>query len=183
MQNNKGMYNPDLTHADWTLFTQEKLIQSTVTDVSITYFQKTNGTTNMTISGIKPVDIAKLKFLTNTDQNNNYLYVEVFNIYINNGFNPLVVPGLSDVVKTLFRNSDLTGYLNSSKTNQPFSDANVQSGQFLAKTFNEFVSLGLTLIPYVPHLTVPQLVATATYEIILCPDAMISDLSDPPRNL
>ena len=170
MNHNRGVNELDLSHGDWALLTQEKLIQQTDTNVSITYIVQSNGTTNMSVSGIKPINIAKFKFLTNTNDNNNYVYLTQFNIYINNGFNPLVVPGLSDVVKTLFRNSDLTGYLNDSKTNQPFSDANVQSGQNLAKTFNEFVSLGLTLIPYVPHLTVPQIIATATYEVILTAD-------------
>jgi hypothetical protein len=164
------MFKPDLTHSDWCLFTQEKLIQNTVTDVSITYYKKANGTTNMTISGIKPADIAKLKFLTNTDQNNNYLYLEQFNVYINNGFNPLVIPGLNEVIQNFFRNSDMMGYLDDKKTHLPFSNANIQSGQNVAKTFNEFIILGTKLIPYIPNITPENLNTTVKYEIILCPD-------------
>ena len=81
MQNTQGMYNSDLTQTDWCLFTQEKLIQSNITDVSITYFKNANGTTNMSVSGIKPIDIAKLKILTNTNDNNNYLYLDQFNVF------------------------------------------------------------------------------------------------------
>jgi hypothetical protein len=156
----------DLNHADWVLFTQEKLIQQVATDISITYFINESGTRCMQITGIPKTVIGQLKFLTNTDQNNNYLYLNDFTIYVDGLFSPLVIPGFNDVVKSMYRNSDLTGYLCDCKTHKPFSVKNIKNNStFKGDNFNQFVDAYSGLVPYVAD-TVNR---NKTYGITLVP--------------
>ena len=167
------MDEPDYKHADWLLFTQEKLIQKVCKNsVSISYYVKPNGTKNMRVNGITDLDISRLMFLTNTDQNNNFMYLDGFNVYINNGIIPIQVPGLEEAVINLFRNSDLNSFIeltNSTKTHMPFSIENIMdsNNNFDGnKTFNDYVDQFTAMLPCGPNTTgVPRL-----YELLICPD-------------
>jgi len=146
--------NTDLTHAQWVLYSQEKLIQKVSPDLSITYFINDSGVTCMRITGIEQSIIGKLQFLTNTDQNNNYMYLSDFSIYVDGLFLPLSIPGFTDVVKSMYRNSDLNGYLCNCKTHKPFAVKNIkQNSTFKGNNFNQFVDEYSGLVPYITNTT------------------------------
>lgn len=127
----------DFKHEDWLLFSQQKLIESIDPNVSITYVDKPRGGRNLVISGIEPLKIDDYQFLTNTDQNNNYLYLDKFNVYIQGAYKPLEIFGLNDIMLNLYRNSDMKGYLESTKTHKPFTISNLNDDSFL-KLFPDY---------------------------------------------
>ena len=190
----------DFKHEDWLLFSQQKLIESIDPNVSITYVDKPRGGRNLVISGIAPEKIDDYQFLTNTDQNNNYLYLDKFNVYMSGAYKPLEIFGLNDIMLNLYRNSDMKGYLASGKTHKPFTMSNLNDDSFL-KLFPGYqvdtsgnISIqfldssgnyaydasnnryNVTFKKYIDAYTkiVPYVIKTAdvplTYEIILNPD-------------
>jgi len=189
----------DFKHEDWLLFSQQKLIESIDPKVSITYVDKPNGGRNLVISGIDPVKIDDYQFLTNTDQNNNYLYLDKFNVYLSGAYKPLEIFGLNDIMLNLYRNSDIKGYLESKKTHKPFTIENLNDDSFL-KLYEGYVqdtsgniSIGgavaydasantynVTFKKYIDAYTkiIPYVIKTAesflTYELILNPDYGVS---------
>ena len=156
---------PDLTHANWVLFTQQKLISNINNDIPSEVIKNGNKM-YLKISNISEKDLDKLYFITNTDNNNNYLYIENFNVYIGNSLLPENIPGLLDVVISSFRSNDANAFINGSKVYYPFDVNNFQGSYFKGKTFSEFVDTLSGLLPFS---------ATTTgynkkYEIIMNPD-------------
>jgi hypothetical protein len=191
----------DFKHEDWLLFSQQKLIESIDPNVSITYVDKPRGGRNLVISGINPNNIDDYEFITNTDQNNNYLYLEKFNVYVNSAFKPSEIPGLNDTMINLFRNSDMKSFLKeNSKTHKPFTIENINDDSFIkmfdnydkdssgniwvegtmvynATTqvynirFSKFIDAYTTLTPYVIKTSNSS---NNRYELILNPDLNVS---------
>ena len=140
----------DLTHADWLLFSQQKLIENVDPNVSITYESTRDGGKSMIISGINENMIDKLTFLTNTDQNNNYLYLESFGVYVSGLVKPLEIPGINDIVLNIYRNSDIYSFIVGDKLHDPFNVIkNIKNTTFTGRTFGKFVDEYTSLIPYV----------------------------------
>ena len=151
----------DLKHRDWLLFSQQKLIQLNAPNVTSIISYVPDGGARLTLSNISEFDIVKLNFLTNTDHNNNYLYLE--NVYINLGdsVSPLLVSGLQDTMLDIFRLSDVTSYLAGSKTHIPFT-----SIAFNGKSVGEFIDILSAALPTVPDtLGIPK-----KFTLVLNPD-------------
>ena len=72
------MNSKDLTHADWCLFTQTRLIESVNPEIVCEIVNFSSEKKLLFVSNVTEADLLKIKFLTNTDQNNNYLYLEDF---------------------------------------------------------------------------------------------------------
>ena len=125
-------------------------------------------------SGITETMIDNLQFLVNTDQNNNYLYLEDFKVYAQGYFAPLDIPGLKQTVINAYRACDIDNFLLGNKTHTPFSGANFSSGTVTYKTFNEFVDAYTSTNPYTPS----TLNLQKTYQAVLNPDC--SPLSSGP---
>ena len=154
----------DLTHADWLFFSEEKLIQRIANDLSISYSKGNNGSKLMTISGISETDISNLMFITNTDINHNYMYIDSFNMFISGLSMPLIIPGFDTIVKNIFRNSDMTAFLNQAKIHNPFTLSNItRNSTFSGNNFNEFLDEYSGLVPYITD-TIGR---SRTYEIVL----------------
>lgn len=102
-----------------------------------------------------------LRFLTNTEQNNSYLFLENFSIFnINNPTNPLNVPGISSIMQELFIQSDYEAFIRGDKTHLGFSTQNflfsdfrnnapnIFNGDGFGPSINDFINLYTSLIPF-----------------------------------
>ena len=157
----------DYGHRDWLLFTQEKLIQSVDKNISVKIINSPNNGKKLIASGISEESIEKLLLLVNTDQNNNYLYLEQFNVYVFGFQDPLNIPGLNDICLNLYRDADLDNFISGSKTKNPFTGENVSGNSGISvPTFASFIDLLTSVIPYAPKTSGKQ----KFFEIILNPD-------------
>jgi len=162
------MASKDLTSRDWVAASTKQLVLSIDPSVSVEYKYFPDGRMNIFLNNISESTIGKLSFLTNTDFNNNYLYLEDFNVFINNNFSPLDVPGLFAIADSLYKQSDITAFLAGNKLKQPFAPSNIQETSLPpGSTFNELVDALTGLIPYAEH-TINNV---KTYQIVLNPDA------------
>jgi len=151
----------DLKHRDWLLFSQQKLIQINAPSVTSRISYVADGGARLTLSNISEADLVKLEFLTNTDGNNNYLYLEDVQVNLGNSVSPLLISGLKDTMLDIFRLSDLQNYLGDSKTHNPFTIT-----AFNGKSVGEFIDNLTAALPTVPDtLGIPK-----TFTLILNPD-------------
>jgi len=133
--------NEDLTHRDWLLVSQQKVIQQKAPSVSTMIMG-----TSLVITNISEADLLKLEFLTNTDKNNNYLYLETVKVNLSGSVSPLLVSGLQDTMLDVFRLSDLQSFLkDSEKTHTPFN-----ATAFNGKSVGEFLDILTAALPTVP---------------------------------
>jgi len=160
----------DFTHKDWVLFTQQKLITNVNSDISSEVIKKDNKA-YLIISNISEKDLDKLYFLTNTDNNNNYLYIENFNVYTEISSSPVNIPGLLEVVVSSFRSNDANAFINGSKVYYPFNVKNFQGSYFKGNTFSEFIDTLSGLLPFSANTSGYN----KRYQIILNPDFFYSD--------
>jgi hypothetical protein len=156
----------ELQHRDWLLYSTKKIIQTIDQNVSIDIIERPDNTKVLVASGISEASIDKLIFLVNTDQNNNYLYLEDFQVYIIGAYTPLNIPGLKETCMNVFRASDIDGFLLGDKTHNPFNPKNFQNSTFKGTTFSQFVDEYSGLIPYCTSTSNK----IKTYQIILNPD-------------
>ena len=118
-------------------------------------------------SGISEETIEKLQFLTNTDQNNNYLYLEEFNVYIFGFPDPINISGLNEIAINLYRDSDLNDFISSSKIKIPFTGSHItDNGGIEVETFSEFIDILTYIQPNTPNTGGKQ----KFYEVVLNPD-------------
>ena len=135
----------DLQHRDWVLRSQQALIAKIDPTISTKIINTPDGGKRLLIFNVSESSIQELLFLTNTDQNNNYMYLENFSVTIQGDLQPLEFPGLSKIMIKVYELSDSNGFINSSKTQQPFS-----STYFKGQTINQFVDALSALTPSVP---------------------------------
>jgi hypothetical protein len=140
----------DLQHRDWLLFSTKQIIQMINPDISVDIVSKPGDGKVLVANCIPESSIDKLQFLVNTDENNNYLYLEDFSVYRSGDIQPLNVPGLVETVTNNFRTSDINGFLQSNKLHTPFSASNFQDSTFTGTTFSEFIDQYTGLIPFCP---------------------------------
>ena len=159
----------ELEHRDWLLYSTKKIIQSIDQNVSVDIIERSNNMKVLVASGINETSIDKLMFLVNTDQNNNYLYLEDFQVYVIGAYSALNVPGLNETCMNIFRASDIDGFLSGNKTHNPFNPKNFQNSSFKGTTFSQFIDEYNGLLPY----TADTLNEIQTYQITLNPDLNI----------
>jgi len=161
-------YPADLKHRDWLLFTQQALITKINPNISTEIVDRDNGSKVLIISDIPEGSIKDLLFITNTDNNNNYGYLEEFNVFKFGSSIPLNIPGLSDIVKNIYRYSDMNAFLSKSTTHDPFNPKNFVNSSFKGQSFTEFVDELTALLPF----TTDTGSITTTYQIIFNPDVV-----------
>ena len=135
----------DLQHRDWVLRSQQALIAKIDSTISTKIINTPDGGMRLLVNYVSESAIQELLFFTNTDQNNNYMYLENFSVTIQGDLQPLEFPGLSQTMIKVYELSDSNGFINGSKTQQPFAP-----GSFNGKTINQFVDAYSSLLPYVP---------------------------------
>ena len=159
----------DLQHRDWLLFTQQALISKVNPNISTEIVDRDNGSKVLIISDIPEGGIKDLLFITNTDNNNNYGYLEKFVVFKFGSSIPLNIPGLSKIVKNIYRYSEMNAFLSKSTTHDPFNPKNFVNSSFKGQSFTEFVDELTALLPF----TTDTGSITTTYQIIFNPDALL----------
>ena len=158
----------DLKHRDWLIHSTIKMVQSVDPNIQYQIITPPDGSMHLILNGIIGAELPNLFFLTNTDNNNNYLYLENFEVYINGNLLPLNIQGLVENMKNVWYNSDINAFLINSKTQYPFNNP-----------FNN----GLSIDQYIDQYTsnIPWSTKTTrqlkTYKITLNPDCVASGQS------
>ena len=160
----------DLKHRDWVLRSQQALISKIDPTISTKIINTPDGGMRLLIFNVSESSIQALEFFTNTDQNNNYMYLENFSVTIQGDLQPLEFPGLSKIMIKVYELSDSNGFINSSKTQQPFA-----STYFKGQTINQFVDALSALTPSVPD----TYGLVKNYNLVLNPDY---DSTIPPTH-
>jgi hypothetical protein len=137
------MDRQDLKHRDWVLKTQQALVLKSAPDISTEIINTPNGGKQLWIKYVNEEDFQNLQFLTNTDQNNNYLYLDGFEIIIEGGIYPLDFPGLKETMIKIFEISDGNAFLDDKKTHQPFLGP-----IFCGSTMSEYIDDVSDLLPF-----------------------------------
>jgi hypothetical protein len=156
----------DYTRSDWTLITQEKLIQNVNGNLA-TEIIMIEGQKVLKVSNVREEDLDSIYCITNTDKNNNYLYLDDFTVYVDNYPQSIYVPGLKEIVINSFRASDSNAFINGKNTHTPFSIKNFVNTTFTGTSFNEFIDDYSGIIPFAPSTKG----SVKTYEIIFNPDS------------
>lgn len=164
--------SPDLQHRDWLLLSSKKLLLAVNYNISVSIVDTFNGGKLLIAQNISEKDIDKLPFLTNTDQNNNYLYLEDFNVYVEGSFTRKNLPGLKDVVINSYTTSDIDSFLTNQKLHYPFNVKSFTNSTFKGTTFSEFIDQYSGLTPF----TATTFGYVKTYEVVLNPDDPNSDI-------
>ena len=190
----------DLGHADWLLYTQIQLFKSVNPSIICEIIETPElNQKRLFASNISEIDILNLQSITNTDVNNNYLYLENFSVYLkNNASKPLNLPGFNELMINLYRQSDYNAFIQNQKTHIMFSTSDFQYTTFLNNTnnnlnnnlygsdINSYIDLFTGILPFTNSTTVGQKV----YSILLNPDNPIfgnnlnsQNQAIPPSNI
>ena len=162
------MKKVDMDHEDWLLNSQRALILKVDANIS-TQIVDDGVNKKLFVADVQEELIDKLYFITNTDQNNNYLYIETFEVYIGNPPTPCPIPGLDKTVKDVYYNSDISSFLNNDKIHYPFNGLLYQQNcAFRGTTFSEFVDFASACTPLSPT----TIGYKKTYAFILNPDPL-----------
>lgn len=165
------MSNSDLKSRDWLAFSTKQLIAKVDPSISVDLIYNSEGGMQIILDNISEKSMNKLQFLTNTDQNNNYLYLETLFVYINGSLSPLNVPGLSEIAITLYQAADINEFTAGNKLKTPFSSKNINNTSLPPNsTFNDLVDSLTSIIPFIQS----TYQKTKTYKIILNPDNPVS---------
>jgi len=156
--------NSDLKHRDWLLFASKKLIQITTPEVSVKIIDTIDGGKRLLVENINEYQISIMKFLTNTDQNNNYLYLEYVKVRLEDSVSPLEIEGLPEILINMFQLSDTKGFLSDSKIHTPFGP-----NAFNGESLGHFIDRLTAVLPYEPN-TIGK---AKIFSLVLNPDAYI----------
>jgi len=156
----------DLNHSDWLLNSIKKIMENIDPKISVNSETTASNGKRIFIYGIDEVAIDKLYFLTNTDQNNNYLYIEDFKVYLDNNSYPFEISGLKEIAKSMYAHSDIFAFLSGNKIQIPFNVDNITNTTYTGKTFSGYIDYLSYTIPYI-EITSGHI---KKYEIILNTD-------------
>jgi len=144
-------FSPDLTHSDWWVRTCTKLLQQVDTAMRFTV-TKVGKTQHLVVENISETTLSKLFFLVNTDQNNNYGYLEVLQVFVKDDYsrNPVPIPGFSALANAIWNEADAKGFILDEKTQTAFLNPlnNPVTNQPL--TIPQYVDLMTAVIPWAP---------------------------------
>ena len=141
----------DLNHSDWLLNSIKKIMESIDPTISVSSFTTSSGGKKIFIYGINQIAIEKIYFITNTDQNNNYLSLEDFNVYIDKHYGALDIPGLKEIMISMYNHSDIFSFLSNNRTHYPFTVKNILNTDYKGKTFSGYIDYLSASIPYVQN--------------------------------
>lgn len=167
------MSNSDLTSSDWVAFTTKRLVYNIDPSISVNLLYRADGGMNIVISNISEKSIGKLSFLTNNDSNNNYLYLESLQVFIDGNNDTLEIAGLSNIAVSMFQNSDANAYISSEKLHYPFASSNIYNQDIDPNTitFNDLVDQLSNVIPY----TQETFLHIKRYSLVLNPDKPLTN--------
>lgn len=116
---------PDLMHRDWLLRFVKYLIKKVNPEI-VTNIIEDKGSDNkkkvLIAENITETDLLNLQFPTNTDSNNNYLYIEKIGVYLDGDSNmKLLDIDLLPIAEDFWDAESSEAYLNGEKTFKPFN--------------------------------------------------------------
>ena len=130
---------------DWLLESTKSLLLSVDNSISVTITETSDNRKVLTASGISENAIDKLKFIVNTDQNNHYLYLDDFHVFLQGRSEPLNIPGLKEIVLNAYRTSDVNDFLSNKRVHNPFLSHKVLRSNKPAK-FSFFIDAYTALL-------------------------------------
>jgi len=145
-------------------------------DPRIRIKQKKRGQSKvLVLENISETDLGNLNFLTNTDQNNNYLYLETMSVFLYDDSykNEIMLPGLSMLMTECWNQADADAFINNDKLFYPFKLP--LNGPFVPDlvtcTSNkisvpQYVDIYSSMVPFLPQTTGVNKV----FKIVLNPD-------------
>jgi len=143
--------SPDLTHADWWVRTTVKLLQTVDTALRFNII-KMGETQHLIVENISEATLSQLFFLVNTDQNNNYGYLESLQVFLQSDYSrtAIPIPGFSTLANAIWNEADATGFVAGEKTQTAFLNPlnNPYTNQPLS--ICEYVDLITAVIPWAP---------------------------------
>jgi hypothetical protein len=139
-----SLLSPDLTHADWWVRTSTKLLQKVDTSLRFTVV-KVGQTQHLMVENISEATLSKLFFLVNTDQNNNYGYLEALQVFVKGDYSrtAIPIPGFSTLANAIWNEADAIGFVEGQKTQTAF----------LAPLNNPYTNEPITIPEYVDWIT------------------------------
>ena len=158
------MASSDLKSVDWLASSTKQLIAAIDPSIAVYISYLGNSGIQITLTGITEDIIGKLEFLTNTDFNNNILYIDNFYVYIDGNIAPLDIAGMRSIASTLYEQSDIKNFTLGNKTQRPFSRDNInQKNPSSMRTFNNLVNELTSILPY----TKSTFGVRKTYQLVL----------------
>jgi len=157
-----------LTHADWWVRTSQKLLQSVDTNLRFKVVKHPDNTQHLHVLNISEATLSKLFFLVNTDQNNNYGYLENLNVYTQDDYSrtPIDIPGVDELANGIWDNKDAVGFVNSEITTTTFLNPLYNPITNEPLSFPQYVDLITAIIPWLPK----TLGKVKIFELVLNPD-------------
>jgi hypothetical protein len=132
----------DKTHADWLLTSQECLVKRIDASLSTEIIGR-----SLFIKRIPAFKLAQMEFITNTDQNNNYMYLENLSIYKNNSYAPLNTTVIEPILIKMFASSDSDAFVKSRITHSPFLPRKFKTSTNMNGTLTQFIYVMSTHLP------------------------------------
>lgn len=167
-----------MNHANWLLFSQEKLIQYVNTSISTRIVH--SPTQNLLlVSNVSEEDIDKLYFLVNTYKNKNFLSLERFAVCYQGASKSINIPGFERIMLNNFRQSDIKSFVAESTLHYPFNVTNFVGSSFTGTTFSGFVDEFTSLIPHYPS----TYAKPKTYSFVLNTNTQASSLPQAPSDI
>jgi len=146
--------NDDLTHADWLgnmIANKIRMLNpNIVIGVRASKYQKNKGVL-INIYEISETDITNLALPTNTDSNNNSLFLDKIAVKLDNNAISYSIPGFKDATVAAFNYYDANAFINGQKSFIPFTQVNTYLDNytslipFLPQTINHIKTYNLTL--------------------------------------
>jgi len=146
-QNN---YPADLQHRDWLIRSTLKLIQEIDTNIRFKIHAPTLTQKVLIISNISEGTLEKLKFLANTDSNNNYGYLEHISVYLANDVDTLNIPvyGLIENTKSAWEKADILAFEAGNKNMFPFLNPFLDPVTKTPISIPRYVDIMTSMIPW-----------------------------------
>lgn len=175
--NDTNNYRPDLQHRDWLLRTITKMVQKVNPHIRIKT-KKRGGSKVLVLENILEADLDNLYFLTNTDVNNNYLYLETMQVFLYDDSykNEIMLPGLSRLMIECWNQADADAFLNNEKTFNPFKlPLNSPHTPGVTSTSTkisvpQYVDIYSSMVPFLPETTG----ISKVFKLVLNPDCSLT---------
>jgi len=170
-----------MVSADWLLFTSESLINNIDSSISVKIEKYGDEKRYLLIEQVPINILPSLQFITNTDNNNNFLYPTEFALHMDGNSSPIEMPGLNEIFKSVYRKSDALAFIRGEKVHKPFELKNFisASGILCTSMPDYFTKISSVL----PKSSCPNLVdKKLSLDIILNPDGFVGREGPTPNN-
>jgi hypothetical protein len=151
-----------------------KLLQSVDTSLRFV-IRRVGKTQHLVVENISEETLSKLFFLVNTDQNNNYGYLETLQVFTKDDYSrtPVPIPGFSTLANAIWNEADAKGFIAGETTQTAFKTPlnNPLTNEPLS--IPQYVDLITAIIPWAPK----TLGKEKIFSIVLNPDISFTEVA------